>query len=668
MPVAGLMISLHLISPQNEARVAERLVRQIGRLWPDVAASKTERIDVLVGVRTPMDIDIVVTIDLATPCRIPPVRRRDGTTSPEGQVQCALLAIEIKQLDSLGFERTGNQIFAKYRGRTASRSVASQADDAAKSLKAFALKSGYPRLFVHALAWLTEVDERELAGIGSSILGCEAGWFELLDAAAQQHEVLYEAGDERTRTGVRAVRDLLLNRRAVSSRDKIRSERLARDIAGKHIVRELAAQAGSKLIRLAGRGGSGKTTALALLAGELATMRAERVLVLTFHRALRGDIEHLLRTLLDQPALIGTRVHVETMTEFLLAALTALELEIPLTAEGAIAFPKLDDALREATAKLAGGPDGEWANLLRDSDPARFAWDHVFIDEAQDWTDAERDFLLRLFGHRRIVLADGIDQLVRRQTPCDWLTGIPRAELTQRILGDSLRMLRNVALFANAVADAAGFERWNVEPRDDLPGGRIVVVAGENVASPELVRAIAAAAREGKADPVDCLVCVPHSNIVREGAGRRHARFAETIAAAGGRAWDASDSGTRGTSPADADLWRIVQYDSCRGLEGWIVLALDLDDFYANRLRHPNFHPGEPLGDPETVARRWLLIPLTRAVHTLVVTIRDPQSPVAAILRAATEKMPRGVVVWTDAAECPAEITGARTDVAKACD
>lgn len=630
------MIDLTIISPQNETPVAERLVAQIRQLWPDVAASKTDRIDILVGVRTPADIDVVVAIDLASPRRIPPVKRRDGTMSPPGHVQCALLAIEIKQLDSLRFERIGNQIFARYGTHLEGRSVASQADDAAKSLKTFAARYGCGGLFVHALGWLTEVDEVALEGIGSSVLGHEAGWFELLDAAAQQHDVLSEAGNERTREGVRAVRALLLNRRAISSRDKARSERFARDEAGQKFVKDLAASAGSKLIRLAGRGGSGKTTVLALLAGELATMRGERVLVLTFHRALRGDIEHLLRTTLDQPALLGTRLHVETMTEFLLAALRGLEFEIPLTPEGAIAFAKLDDTLREATAKLAGGPDGEWASLLRASDPPRFDWDHVFIDEAQDWTDAERDFLLRLFGHCRITIADGIDQLVRRQTPCDWLTGIPSKERVNRMLGDSLRMQRNVALFANAVADAAGFERWHVEPRDDLPGGRIIIAVGDNVASPELVRAIAASAREGNADPVDCLVCVPHSNIMQEAGGRRHARFADVVAAAGGRAWDASDPGTRGTAPTDKDLWRIVQYDSCRGLEGWIALALDLDDFYANRLRHPNFHPDEQHGDPATVARRWLMIPLTRAVHTLVITIRDPQSPVAGILRAAT--------------------------------
>jgi hypothetical protein len=103
--------------------------------------------------------------------------------------------------------------------------------------------------------------------------------------------------------------------------------------------------------------------------------------------------------------------------------------------------------------------------------------------------------------------------------------------------------------------------------------------------------------------------------------------------------------------PAGNDTLRIVRYESSRGLEGWITLALDLDDFAANKRKHPNLNPNDPPIDADIVAARWLLIPLTRAVHTLVITIRDPQSLVALQLREATADpaMPFGVVEWVDA-------------------
>jgi hypothetical protein len=63
------------------------------------------------------------------------------------------------------------------------------------------------------------------------------------------------------------------------------------------------------------------------------------------------------------------------------------------------------------------------------------------------------------------------------------------------------------------------------------------------------------------------------------------------------------------------------------------------------------------------VAKRWLLIPLTRAVQTLIITLRDPDSVVAQLLRTASEDpaVPRGVVEWLSADECIERLNAART-------
>jgi hypothetical protein len=51
------MINVHAISPENEIRVAERLKALIAEAWPDVAESRRDRIDILVGLRLPADVD-----------------------------------------------------------------------------------------------------------------------------------------------------------------------------------------------------------------------------------------------------------------------------------------------------------------------------------------------------------------------------------------------------------------------------------------------------------------------------------------------------------------------------------------------------------------------------------------------------------------------------------
>jgi hypothetical protein len=198
-----------------------------------------------------------------------------------------------------------------------------------------------------------------------------------------------------------------------------------------------------------------------------------------------------------------------------------------------------------------------------------------------------------------------------------------------------------------------GFATWHIAPREELAGGRIFIVNGD-VATPAFAQALVNAAAVNKADPVDCLVCIPPSGLTKSEDGRKRPRFGMAVEEAGLRVWDGTNPSVRGTAPAGNDAIRLVQYDSCRGLEGWITVALDLDDLYLQRVKYPNLNPADPPVDPEIVAKRWLLIPLTRAVQTLIITLRDPDSVVAQLLHAACEDpaLPRGTVEWLGPDEC----------------
>lgn len=329
------------------------------------------------------------------------------------------------------------------------------------------------------------------------------------------------------------MRDRLLLRRTLTPLDRSKTERIARAALVRELVSDLAPHAGTATIRLAGHGGSGKTTALVLLATRLATQYGARVIVLAFHYDLRGDIRHVFESMPEAQGLLGDKIHVETATSFLLALAAAARGTVPLNSDGSIDYDRTDPTFREVADSLgpyAAGSDGA---AVVEEDVARFDWDHVLIDEAQDWTDAERDLLIAVYGSRRMVLADGLVQLIRRHTSCDWMRGIAKSERVVRHFGDSLRMQHNVAVCANAIAKTLGFANWSVEPRRDLIGGRVVVLEGELDDAPALVRAFGAVAALGKADPVDNLICVPHSEIVRNGDGSRHAKLAAELLANG---------------------------------------------------------------------------------------------------------------------------------------
>jgi hypothetical protein len=55
---------------------------------------------------------------------------------------------------------------------------------------------------------------------------------------------------------------------------------------------------------------------------------------------------------------------------------------------------------------------------------------------------------------------------------------------------------------------------------------------------------------------------------------------AYSYAGIGGKVWDGTARDVREVYPTDREELRFVQYDSCRGLEGWSVVNYDLDQLW----------------------------------------------------------------------------------------
>jgi hypothetical protein len=83
-----------------------------------------------------------------------------------------------------------------------------------------------------------------------------------------------------------------------------------------------------------------------------------------------------------------------------------------------------------------------------------------------------------------------------------------------------------------------------------------------------------------------------------------------------------------------------VQYDSCRGLEGWTVINYGFDEFWSYKYEQWLASPVDPGGlfdTPEeraaAFASRWAMIPLTRAMDTLVINISGQPGVIQAALK-----------------------------------
>jgi hypothetical protein len=86
--------------------------------------------------------------------------------------------------------------------------------------------------------------------------------------------------------------------------------------------------------------------------------------------------------------------------------------------------------------------------------------------------------------------------------------------------------------------------------------------------------------------------------------------------------------------PTDMDACRVFNYQSCRGLEGWVVIANNLEVFLEEIEKKVSIAE-EDLSLQETkdkVCSQWLYMILSRPIDTLVITLKNPKSKYAKLL------------------------------------
>jgi hypothetical protein len=117
---------------------------------------------------------------------------------------------------------------------------------------------------------------------------------------------------------------------------------------------------------------------------------------------------------------------------------------------------------------------------------------------------------------------------------------------------------------------------------------------------------------------------------------------AENFVKAGGVVWDGTSLDVRENFPVHREQLRFVQYDSCRGLEGWTTINYGLDQlwsykfqqWFADQRETDNLYlTAEEMA--KLHATRWVMIPLTRAIDTLVINVSTEASFLKAALEAA---------------------------------
>jgi hypothetical protein len=490
--------------------------------------------------------------------------------------------------------------------------------------------------FVCNLLWFRNIEENSLPEFPNNILPAVFTVDDLLSKAAAQMTPFVDDGLQcfHSTKQVRA-QDLLVEevrlfsifdqyKASMGNLTRARLEKITR-------LRLLANQAysqaiGNRLVQIKGRAGTGKTIKLLHIAFDLCVRRGERVLILTYNRLLVSDIRRMITLAGIDSALDRSTIEIETIHSYIFYVLRAFAFE----ASGSDYLQRYSEwkrlLLDYLEARLITADD--IAQQRRDG-ANEFCWDKVLIDEGQDWPDDERRILFALFESRNVIVACGTGQMVRSNSHADWTNGV---DFHKPIIYEkkSLRQKKNLCEFQRAYTDEFGIA-WDLEPSDELLGGSVIVnVGGTNA---DLLRRLEAKCKEDGNQAYDFLFLCPPSLTTAVGDGRRFA-LREQFESCGIKVWDGIPRDNRTEFPTDVGEHRVVTYESARGLEGWIVNCLDLDSFCDYKSLNPYLLPdyeslqmrigfSDHKDEVDRIVHEWVLISFTRAIDTLVITLRD---------------------------------------------
>jgi hypothetical protein len=645
------MITVIGESDQPETDAAEALRALFVTSWPWLESDSDSSVTILSGVQchgqTPRDIDVVVLAHLPgrpqLQLRFNPDQRGDQSgKTPIARVESLCVVIEVKDHDSRYVSFRGTSVDVAYdNGSGLEWSSATLQNERQKySLKNYleAHTGGSP--WIANLIWLRNVPSENFPRGASNILPAKFTLNGLLNWIAESARPIREGNElvlRSTRPGdelpLRAAIDFLSVKIEPTTLDRRRMDR----IVGAAVENAWLDESHPRQLVFRGRGGTGKTMLLLQIAWKLHSKKGRKVLFLTYNHALVSDLRRLMTLLGIDEDISLNRFQIRTAHSFF----RALLLKIGIINEEENFLERYEEWKNSALQYLKEG-----ALAARDflavcqKDPETFDWDRILVDEGQDWPQNEVALLRVLFGTSKLIVADGVDQLVRQDTTCDWLSGLRCQDYQILHLEEGLRMKRNLATFANSLADALGLIGWKVQPTEDASGGRVIVVEGDFFAARDLhARLVSDAARLGN-EPVDMLACVPPSMVLKDGE-RRRLTVDSGFQSLGQEIWNGTDTGTRsGTYPLSSKQLRVVQYDSCRGLEGWTCVNFALDEFFdhkASLWKAPPNYTAPSTQDAAVRSRlyaaRWIMIPLTRAMDTLVIQIDRSDSFLVRILR-----------------------------------
>lgn len=643
------MIEIVGVGEGKEFEAATHLRSQILAVWPDLSQHPDDHIKIFVGLKlygqAIEDIDIFVVGHFSKPRTFAIEYKfypREGNPfiPRQASVRNFALVIEAKSHDATGVrfdDKVASVRYGRGGGRAVWECVTEKNRQQMFALKKYLARSGVNQLYLQDLIFFSGLRETDLPKRPHNCFGIDASFERVLNILGQvsapvnnDRRVTISFGPDEVFEAILSPHSPLLQTLEPTPLDRRRMDRIVKAALPDEWLDDLT----KKQIVIRGRGGVGKTVILLQMAYRAYDQRQMRSLVLTYNKALVADMRRTM-ALLGVPRQIEKGgISIETVHGFIGRLMLGLGI-IQDYDDFLEMYEDHKDTLLDYIRSNAVSQDD--IDHLIDHAPDDFLWDAVFVDEGQDWPSNEIEILRSVYSPERVIVADGVDQYVRTSV-ADWSAGLAQDQLRARRLRRCLRMKANLAYFVADCADALGLENWDLEPNSNANGGRVIIIEGDLARQTEIFDQLRDEAAKLGNYPVDLLACVPPSLVYRDNDST-YSVPGRTLSQHGTNVWDASSSDVREYYPTDRDALRLVQYDSCRGLEGWTVINYAFDDFYKYKYQQWLAAPqdlGGLFDTPEDLAAafaaQWVMIPLTRAMDTLVINVGKDTSPLKEVL------------------------------------
>jgi len=279
----------------------------------------------------------------------------------------------------------------------------------------------------------------------------------------------------------------------------------------------------------------------------------------------------------------------------------------------------------------------------------------VLIDEAQDCNNYEKLILIKVYGAENIVVTSGgKDQLIRTSLVTDWThfleKPIPADIIT--LSGRSYRQKANVVNFVNSFGESYKIATSIKSANESKGLGRVIIDTRNSIRgfSNEILNQIR---EEGKilgcSDYENCMVLLPTKGYSSKTKGKGifidELDNVEIVDKSTNRILEISNKDLKiwngiverkGELPVPAaNQTRFIYYESCRGLEAWNVLCVDLDSFFYNlrsskdaelyaRTNQGLFTNEDDL--KSQYALHWIYMAITRPIDTLYIKLAVPSN------------------------------------------